>query len=614
MRKMIGNMRISGKLTMAFTIIVVITLIVGIIGMLNIFSIKNADEKLYRECTQGLEYAGNATVTFQQLRYDNLKMDKTMSTNGSQDDVNKLVDSAKGELASISDSFEKCDRVLVTKAFRDMLESIKADWANYTALITQNLDYASKYDVKSFAANAKAAGDLGISIRDKSLALFSDLSQQASESSKANTVLANTAFIVMAVAIVVGIIICIILCRMLTGDMSYPVKKLAIIAGKVSEGNIQVDQYLEKKDYDVKNRKDEIGALALAFNKLIAYINGHVKTVQYIADGDLTVKADVRSEDDVLGIGLENLIDNLNNLVTTITSAAEQVESGAGLVSGSSVSLSQGATEQASTVQELTASLSEVASQTSLNAENAGKASSLANNARVHAENGNTLMKDMQKAMDDINESSNKISKIIKVIDDIAFQTNILALNAAVEAARAGQHGKGFAVVAEEVRTLAARSASAASETTEMIENSIRKVEAGTSIANETAEALTKIVDQVRDAAALVNSIAEASKGQAMGIEQISQGIAQVSQVTQTNVATSEESAAASEELASQSSHLRETISAFKVGDTMKVHISSGQKKSGGAPKLPGTVKALPASPAGSAAEIKLKDGDFGKY
>jgi methyl-accepting chemotaxis protein len=308
-------------------------------------------------------------------------------------------------------------------------------------------------------------------------------------------------------------------------------------------------------------------------------------------------------------------VHELNDLVTSIVSAADQVASSAGLVSDSSVALSHGATEQASTVEELTASVEEISSQTGLNAQNAEKANSLALNAKTNADEGNRQMKEMLSAMDDINASSGSIYKIIKVIEDIAFQTNILALNAAVEAARAGQHGKGFAVVAEEVRTLAARSSKAASETADMIEDSIRKVDAGTKIAKDTAGALNQIVEEVENVATLVNSIAVASKEQALGIEQINQGIIEVSQVVQTNAATSEESAAASEELSGQASQLKEIVSVFKLRNASAASSGAREAKAGRDEAGGEGSKAKISAPAKkNPPKISLSDNEFGKY
>ena len=184
-------------------------------------------------------------------------------------------------------------------------------------------------------------------------------------------------------------------------------------------------------------------------------------------------------------------------------------------------------------------------------------------------EQGNAKMNALLDAMDEIKVSSSNINKIIKLIDDIAFQTNILAPQCGRRGGRAGQHGKGFAVVAQEVRTLAEKASNAAKDTTEMIEGSIRNVESGISIANETAESLNRIVGEVANASELVKSIAIASREQALGIEQLNQGIVQVSQVVQSNAAISEESAATSEELSGQAEHLKEIVGIFKVKKTI---------------------------------------------
>ncbi|NLT13236.1 MAG: methyl-accepting chemotaxis protein [Clostridiales bacterium] len=354
--------------------------------------------------------------------------------------------------------------------------------------------------------------------------------------------------------------------------------------------------------YD-RNSKDETERIAAAFVRLVLASREKVADTKQIADGDLTTHIHIKCDGDMLGAALLDLVHNTHRVVSSIFSAADQVASGSTLVADSSFALSQGATEQASAIQQLTASLVDIASQTNLNAKNAEKANELAQKAKSHAATGNAHMKGMLSAMDEINDSSANIGKIIKVIDDIAFQTNILALNAAVEAARAGQHGKGFAVVAEEVRNLAAKSANAAKETTALIEGSNKKVDAGTKIANDTAEALGLIASQVADAADLVSSIAQASNEQAHAIEQINNGIQQVSQVVSTNAATSEESAAASEELSSQAAQLKDTVSVFKLKREKKGITKGSADK---APQLSGSTAA--------GQKISLSDGDFGKY
>jgi len=354
---------------------------------------------------------------------------------------------------------------------------------------------------------------------------------------------------------------------------------------------------------------------------ILADVIGEVsETLGQIANGNLDISLDKDFQGDFISISsaIKHIIESLNDVMGDINHAAEEVAGGSQQVSDSSQALAQGASEQASAIEQLTAAITEIAAQTRQNATSANQANELALNARDDAAQGNEQMQEMLAAMEGINDSSANISKIIKVIDEIAFQTNILALNAAVEAARAGQHGKGFAVVAEEVRNLAARSASAAKETTDLIEGSIRKVQSGTKIANDTAQALNKIVDGVSQAAELVGDIAVASNEQATGIAQVDQGIGQVSQVVQTNSATAEQSAAASEELSGQAGLLKERVSMFQLkgsrsnprGFDSKVTLLNRSRHESSSHSQ-GLREAAATS---GRSRIALDDGDFGKY
>lgn len=345
----------------------------------------------------------------------------------------------------------------------------------------------------------------------------------------------------------------------LTRTVRIAVKQLSDAAEQIALGKVDVKL--------VKKNNDEFGQLLDDYQMVVDNIKYQAEVAGEVADGNLTVEVSPRSEEDLLGISLKRLVKRNLHALTNINDAAYQVTTSSSQVASASEALAQGSTEQASAIEEITASISDIAEKTKQNASEANTAAELVAQAIDDVKRGNEQMQGMMAAMQDINKSSESISKIIKVIDDIAFQTNILALNAAVEAARAGDAGKGFAVVAEEVRNLAAKSASAASETAELIEDSIHKVEAGSNIADETAKALEMITQAVRESETIIKNIAEASNYQATAIAQIDQAVEQVSQVVQNNSATSEECAAASVELSNQASRMRDLLSVYNLGD-----------------------------------------------
>ena len=367
--------------------------------------------------------------------------------------------------------------------------------------------------------------------------------------------------VIIAILIVVNIVFIIGVCFILTKSLVNPIKEIKASISSLAVGKLDTTITYESKD--------ELGELAADVRSTVLELSSYIKNISYtlgeISKNNLDISVDMNYLGDFSPIktSMEEIIYSLNNTVQLIGDSAEQVSNGAEQFSGGAMALSQGATEQASAIQQLSASISEVSEQVVKNANNAKNASTISSEAAMEVENGNRLMVQMMKAMEEIGRASGEIEKIIKTIDDIAFQTNILALNAAVEAARAGAAGKGFAVVADEVRNLAGKSADSAKNTTVLIENAIKAVENGTKIAEQTARSLNTIVEGTKKATTLINEIAEASNEQSSSIEQISYGVDQISAVVQTNSATAEESAASSQELIGQAQILKELVSRF---------------------------------------------------
>lgn len=561
MKKWFENALIEKKLRVGFLLIAFLGVLIGVVGIISMISNESSQQRSYDYYTMGIENAADAKSSYQNLRA--YIRDLIIYYDTQKDEICSEITSQQATIKTQLDTYSKTI-------------SDSQDQANYDALTTAYTAYTKVIDNILEAANSgKPSSDIIAIIQgakteventDKAFDTLSDyndtLAANGLKSSKATTTL--VIFIMLGV-VIVAFVLALILSSYISRIVSNPIQMFAQVGKLLAVGDINMDGVIGEKEKQIKYRKDEIGVLAGAFNKIISGTTALSEETRIIAGGDLTTTVTVRSDQDILGIALAKLVEEFNILESSIITSANEVDAGAKLVSDSSMSLSQGATEQASSVEELSASVAEVSQRIKLNAEDAEKAKAL---SAKSTEIMRGSVKDMdlaRQAMDEISATSKNISKVIKAIDDIAFQTNILALNAAVEAARAGAAGKGFAVVADEVRNLSQKSAEAAKNTTTLIESSIEAVEKGTALVNKTSESFVQVAAQSAEVNDLVEIISVQAQEQAAAISQISIGIDQVSSVVQMNSATSEESAAASEELSSQANYLKENAARFKV-------------------------------------------------
>ncbi|MEA4891717.1 MAG: HAMP domain-containing methyl-accepting chemotaxis protein [Peptococcaceae bacterium] len=554
--KKFRDFSITRKLLTGFLSMVLVVLLTAAMGIFGMVKISQMDQKLYEVQTAPIAHLINATKSLYQIRVDSraavINAGDLEKIKGYEESYLSSKENFLTESAAYRGSISTPDSLVL---FDEAAEIFIND---FDPVIQKTYELAK-------TGNQAAADAAGAKATDKIQELFANYDQlivnRMAAAKKTSDTNISTATILISVLVALGIVgsgAAVFLGLRISRMISKPIGKVVAAANEIARGHVDID--LE----EIKSQ-DETGRLAAAFNEMLDSIRKQTELAESISNGDFTQAVPLRSDKDVLGIALQKIQKGLNRTLLLISSAAEQVNSGASQVSSASQALASGAAEQAATVEELSASITTVAKQAEDNAVSVKQATEYVVRSVDGVKEGNGQMESLIKAMEEIRTASEKISDITKVIEDIAFQTNILALNAAIEAARAGTAGKGFAVVADEVRNLAAKSAEAAKQTAALIHNSSSTVEEGDKLAAKTAQILREVAKQAELVNNTIHQIELASTEQAGAIEQITQGLTQVSSVVQTNAATAEESSASSEELAAQAQTLRGEVAKFKL-------------------------------------------------
>lgn len=555
---MLNNLKIKTKLILSFGFIAAI-----LIGSLTLAFISlNSTTKGLTNIEQNTLYN---TKLIADIRIDLLAMQRSLyqSVNSNDEALTmKMIDESMEYMMSVKDLMSKLkmDKMENNQTI-DEVNALISQSAEYHEAIVQNLKNSNRDMAFQIMMNEQSPMFDDISLK---LQKTSDMIQEESHNDVVSAQKsARNATIEIIILIIFGTASSIVIGSTITYGITKPVNELMQVSRNLKNG-------LLKTDIEYK-AKDELGVLADEFRQTLITLNDYITDISYVmremAEGNFRAELTQKFKGDFQEIeaSMNQFIKDMQGTLSHFNSAVEQVSGAAVQVSDASATLAHGATEQAGSINEISNRVSEVKEQVKENSKNSQQANHITVEATAAIENSNQKMQNLLSVMYDINNNSNEIIKIIKTIEDIAFQTNILALNAAVEAARAGEAGKGFSVVAEEVRNLATKSSEAAKNSTFLIESSTSSISEGVHYAEETANDLIDVVEMVKASSSSVTQIASASVQQSDLISQISANLLMISTAVDNNSAISEESAAAAEELSSQAKLMKKMIGKFRL-------------------------------------------------